>query len=63
MKPTEKAIHIHIDGISCINCCNKIEKALYGTDGVISVNLSYETQIADIVYNPTILSIESIYFR
>lgn len=61
MKPTEKAIHIHIDGISCINCCNKIEKALYGTDGVISVNLSYETQIADIVYNPTILSIESIY--
>lgn len=56
MKTTLNTIQIHIDGISYINCCNKIEKTLNNTDGIISVKVSYETALADITYDTKLIT-------
>lgn len=63
MESTVKTIQIHIEGISCINCCNKIEGTLSKTKGILSVRVSYETQIADITYNSDIITQNDIFFK
>ena len=56
----DKAIRLNIGGMTCVNCQNKIEKALYNTDGVINANVSYNNAIADIVYDEEKISLKEI---
>lgn len=34
---------IHIGGMSCVNCQNKIQKGLYGSEGILQTKVSYNT--------------------
>lgn len=47
----EKNIRLHINGMYCVNCQNKIEKQLNCTCGIIHANVSYKKSIADIKYD------------
>ena len=55
-----KTIRLHIDGMTCVNCQNKIEKALNHTDGVISASVSYNDAAADMVYDDEKISLKEI---
>ena len=56
----DRTIRLNIGGMTCVNCQNKIEKALYNTDGVIGATVSYNNAIADIVYNEEKISLKEI---
>lgn len=47
----DQTLQLHIGGMTCVNCRNKIEKTLNQTAGVISANVSYNQAAADIVYD------------
>lgn len=47
----KKTVRIIIDGMECINCQNRIEKALRSTKGVIKARVSYSKGVADIEYD------------
>ena len=51
---------IRIDGMTCVNCENKIERELSATEGIISAKVSYSTGKADVTFNPDIISLEKI---
>ncbi|WP_461812358.1 urease accessory protein UreH domain-containing protein [Faecalimonas sp.] len=51
MNDSNKKIRLNIDGMTCVNCQNKIEKTLNYTDGISNVNVSYNQGTADIVYD------------
>ena len=55
-----KTIRLHIGGMTCVNCQNKIERALNHTVGVISASVSYNDATADIAYDEEKVSIEEI---
>lgn len=61
MSSNIKNIKPKIHGITCINCCKKIEKTLSDTQGILKVSISYETRIADITYNEELITTEKIY--
>lgn len=44
-------IHFNIGGMTCINCQNKIQKALRNTKGVLNATVSYKEGTADIEYD------------
>lgn len=46
-----KKIRMDIGGMTCINCQNKIEKALISTKGVVKANVSYRRGFAEIEYD------------
>ena len=46
-----KTIRFKIDGMECINCQNRIEKALRSTKGVIKARASFSKGTADIEYD------------
>ena len=56
----DKTIRLYIGGMTCVNCQNKIEKALNHIVGVISASVSYNDATADIVYEEEKVSIEEI---
>ena len=56
----DRTIRLNIGGMTCVNCQNKIEKALYNTDGVIGATVSYNNAIADIVYDEEKISLKEI---
>lgn len=56
----DKTIRLHIGGMTCVNCQNKIEKTLNHTAGVISTSVSYNNATADIVYNEEKISLKEI---
>ena len=47
---------LHLGGMTCVNCHHKIEQKLRSTAGVESASVSYGEGIADIVYDPAVLS-------
>lgn len=51
---------ILIDGMTCVNCENRIERKLAGTIGVQSVKVSYSNSNAIISYDPEIISIDKV---
>lgn len=53
-------VKLHIEGMHCIHCQNKIEEALQNTVGVDSVKVSYTKGIAQIVFDETKTSIENL---
>lgn len=60
METFDKKLLLHIKGMTCINCQNKIEKELYRTEGVIRARVSFNHGTADIVYNERKVSPEEI---
>lgn len=51
---------IHIDGMTCINCQNRIRKKLSHTPGIQDVTVSYNTGIAAFTYDANSISLENI---
>ncbi len=49
-----------IDGMTCINCQNRIERELKNTAGISTVQVSYSTGLAEIEFDPEILTISRI---
>lgn len=56
----DKAIRLHIGGMTCANCQDKIQKALNHTAGVIRANVRYNDATADIVYDEDKISLKEI---
>lgn len=52
--------HLIINGMTCINCQNRIQKKLQNTPGIVKAAVSYADGAADITYNSDILSLERI---
>ena len=55
-----KKIRLHIGGMTCVNCQNKIEKGLLRAKGVISAGVSYNKAAADVVYDEKKTSLQEI---
>lgn len=51
---------LHIDGMSCISCQNKIEKKLRNTAGIETVSVSYNSGIANVTYDVDIIKLKEI---
>ncbi|MDR2842245.1 MAG: sulfite exporter TauE/SafE family protein [Spirochaetaceae bacterium] len=51
---------IYIGGMSCVNCQSTIEKKLKSTAGIESAVVSYSTSSAELVYDESLISFESI---
>lgn len=56
MDGENKKVRFNIGGMTCVNCQNKMEKALNHTDGVIRANVSYNNGTADVVYDESLIS-------
>ena len=55
----EKTI-LAIDGMTCINCQNRIEKKLRNTEGISGVQVSYSKGLAEIEFNSEVVTLECI---
>ena len=51
---------LRISGMTCVQCQNKIEKTLRGTDGIGKASVSYTKGTADITYDAEKLSLRDI---
>ncbi len=51
---------LHIGGMTCVNCQNKIEGKLKKTAGVHSADVSYNTGLADISYDSDLIALKDI---
>jgi sulfite exporter TauE/SafE/copper chaperone CopZ len=61
MKPEiEKTLTLRIDGMTCVNCQNRIEKKLKSTVGVEDVVVSFSAGTAAVTYNPDVLTVGEI---
>lgn len=60
MGSSKQSIQLHIGGMTCINCQNKIEEELRRTDGIVKAGVSYQKGMADIVYDAGRISPEEI---
>lgn len=56
----EKKVLLQIDGMTCVNCQDKIKNALEHTEGVISADVSYNHGHAEIVYDIEKTSVSDI---
>ncbi|MDR3048560.1 MAG: sulfite exporter TauE/SafE family protein [Elusimicrobiota bacterium] len=52
---------IYIGGMTCINCQNRIEKALRAVAGIKSASVSYQDSKAIVVYDGAVISLKEIY--
>ncbi|BDG61147.1 heavy metal translocating P-type ATPase [Caldinitratiruptor microaerophilus] len=48
-------VTLHVTGMSCASCVHKIEKAVGGLNGVVSVAVSLPTEIAKVRYFPGVV--------
>lgn len=53
-------VHLNISGMTCVNCQNKIEKALNVTDGIIHAKVSYNNEDADVEYQEDVITVDQI---
>ena len=51
---------LYIDGMTCVNCQNKIEQVLKKTPGVESAKVSYQKGTADIAFDPDWVTLEEL---
>ena len=54
---------IYVNGMTCINCQNRIASTLQQTSGITEASVSYETGVAEITYDPEKISMEQIIAR
>ncbi|MDR3342040.1 MAG: sulfite exporter TauE/SafE family protein [Treponema sp.] len=55
-----KTRKLHIDGMTCVNCQNKIEKKLLNTEGIEEAEVSYTTGTAVVTYNTDTITMQEI---
>lgn len=60
MEISNKKAVLRIGGMTCVNCQNRIKRALNRTTGVVSADVSYANGRAEIIYNSKIVSVEYI---
>jgi sulfite exporter TauE/SafE/copper chaperone CopZ len=60
MEPAIKTKKMRLGGLTCPNCQKKIEKALLGTAGVRSAEVSYSRGTAVVTYDADLISLEDI---
>jgi sulfite exporter TauE/SafE/copper chaperone CopZ/plastocyanin domain-containing protein len=61
MEKTDLQIQkLYIDGMTCVNCQNRIEKKLRGTKGIGDASVSYETGTATVTYDAAIITLKDI---
>jgi sulfite exporter TauE/SafE/copper chaperone CopZ/plastocyanin domain-containing protein len=51
---------LRIEGMTCVNCQNKIEKTLLGTTGIEKAEVSYNAGTATLTYNADTITIREI---
>lgn len=61
MDRSVKTKKLHINGMTCINCENKIQKKLSNSAGIKKAEVSYSLGTALIVYDTDIISLKDIY--
>ena len=52
--------HIHISGMSCINCQNRITSKLRATPGIKDVSVRYQDGTARIAFDPAVVTFDQI---
>ncbi len=55
-----KTKKLHIDGMSCISCQNKIERKLQSTAGVVKATVSYTAGTAVVSYDADVISLNDV---
>jgi sulfite exporter TauE/SafE/copper chaperone CopZ len=60
MKEETKTIKLHIGGMSCLNCQNKIERKLGNTAGIKKAEVRYNDGTAVITYDAKAISLQDI---
>lgn len=60
MSGSLKKLTLYIDGMTCANCESHVEHALSRADGVVSVEVSYKTALASLVYNEQAITYNEI---
>lgn len=60
MESAVKSKRLHIGGMTCVNCQNKIEAKLRNTAGVKSAKVSYNDGTAEITYDTDLVSLHDI---
>ena len=60
MQTAKRSITLSIDGMTCVNCQNKIEKALEEKKGILDASVSYSKGTADIVYDENLISLDQV---
>lgn len=51
---------LKIDGMTCVNCENKIEKKLRGTKGIVSVKAAYSASTVKVTFDEGVISLKKI---
>ncbi len=57
---TEKQITLPIKGMHCANCSSTIERGLKKLDGVAQANVNYASEMATVVFDPSVLGEDAI---
>jgi Cu+-exporting ATPase len=53
-------VELRITGMTCAACSQRVEKALYGTAGVLAANVNLATEKASVEYDPSSASVEEL---
>ncbi|GAB6392669.1 MAG: sulfite exporter TauE/SafE family protein [Treponematales bacterium] len=51
---------VRIGGMTCVNCQNRIEKALRAAEGVAAARVSYGAETAEVTYDAGVISLDDI---
>lgn len=60
MEVEERKVQLHIGGMTCVSCQNKIQKELKRTKGILSATVSYSNGTAEIIYDKNKTSLKKI---
>ena len=55
-----KRIHLHIGGMTCVNCRIKIENGLNAAEGVLEASVNFSKGTADVLYDESRISKEGV---
>ena len=58
--PDSASVRLAIRGMTCGGCAIAARKVLTRLDGVVKADVSYETQLATVVYDPARVTIEQM---
>jgi sulfite exporter TauE/SafE/copper chaperone CopZ len=58
--PGKLRCKLRIDGMTCVNCQNRIEKTLRGTPGIVMAEVDYNTGTAVVSYHRETITIQEI---
>ena len=54
------SVTLNIEGMTCLSCEKRIEKALRGKKGITGANVSFTSGTAKITFNERLISLEKI---